>query len=569
MKRIPLFLFLVLCVSCKSNVPPAEDAGNTPMMTVENVQKVDSNSKAERPLALPAIEKTEQGPVNDFAFRLMRRLLPQPGKVENTVLSPVSVAYAMGMLMTGADGDARTEIEQVMGASSDQTNNLFHRMMVVGERKDTAVRMTTANLVAVNHKYQLKQDYADSIKTIYSGQVWPLDFSSPSAQKAIDDWCADHTNGLIPSMPLQLSDDMMAVLANAVYFKGGWTHRFYTMTDDRFTNADGKGVRVKMMTTERHIGYVKRTHYAMARLDYGNRKYSMVVVLPDKGQTTGQILGSLTARQWSKDLSDMCPVQLFLGMPRFEVNNTHDLRKRLEQLGIHSVFDTGKAPLGKMFKNTAAISKVMQKARIKVDDEGTEAAAVTYMAAIGAANIDSEPEPVIEFYANRPFLYAITDNDTHALLFLGEYRGEQDAPAMNAAIYKEGERERLAEQRHSEWAERYKHDTETVDPQRCYDVVDVMPEFPYNGQTGLMDFIQRNINYPAKARRDSLQGRVIVTFIVETDGSLSNFKIVRPLSPELNAEALRVCRLMPKWKPGRMNYQAVRVKYTIPVRFKL
>ena len=175
---------------------------------------------------------------------------------------------------------------------------------------------------------------------------------------------------------------------------------------------------------------------------------------------------------------------------------------------------------------------------------------------------------MIEFYANRPFLYAITDNDTHALLFLGEYRGEQDAPAMNATIYKEGERKWLAEQRQSEWVERNKRDTETVDPQKCYDIVDVMPEFPY-GQEGLMNFIQRNINYPAKARRDSLQGRVIVTFIVETDGSLSNFNIVRPLSPELNAEALRVCRLMPKWKPGRMNYQAVRVKYTIPVIFKL
>ena len=185
MKRIPLFLFFVLGVSCKSNVPPAEDAGNASMMTMENVSKVDNISKAERPLALPAIDKTELSPINDFAFRLMRRLLPQPEKVENTVLSPVSVAYAMGMLMTGADGDARAEIEQVMGASSNQTNNLFHRMMVVGERKDTAVRMTTANLVAVNHKYQLKQDYADSIKTIYSGQVWPLDFSSPSAQKGI------------------------------------------------------------------------------------------------------------------------------------------------------------------------------------------------------------------------------------------------------------------------------------------------------------------------------------------------------------------------------------------------
>ena len=159
MMRIPLFLFFVLGVSCKSNVPPAEDAGNASMMTMEKVSKVDNISKAERPLALPAIDKTELSPINDFAFRLMRRLLPQPEKVENTVLSPVSVAYAMGMLMTGADGDARAEIEQVMGASSNQTNNLFHRMMVVGDKSGHWI----------SHRHLPKKPSMTGVPTIQTG----------------------------------------------------------------------------------------------------------------------------------------------------------------------------------------------------------------------------------------------------------------------------------------------------------------------------------------------------------------------------------------------------------------
>ena len=108
----------------------------------------------------------------------------------------------------------------------------------------------------------------------------------------------------------------------------------------------------------------------------------------------------------------------------------------------------------------------------------------------------------------------------------------------------------------------------TPDPNKAYDVVDEMPQFP-GGPSALFEFISKNIQYPKEAEDANLQGRVIVTFVVEKDGSVSNAKVVRPIDPLLDAEALRVVNSMPKWIPGKQNGEAFRVKYTIPVTFRV
>ena len=108
----------------------------------------------------------------------------------------------------------------------------------------------------------------------------------------------------------------------------------------------------------------------------------------------------------------------------------------------------------------------------------------------------------------------------------------------------------------------------TPDPNKAYDVVDEMPQFP-GGPYALFEFISKNIQYPKEAEDANLQGRVIVSFVVEKDGSVSNAKVVRPIDPLLDAEALRVVNSMPKWIPGKQNGEAIRIKYTVPVTFRL
>lgn len=108
----------------------------------------------------------------------------------------------------------------------------------------------------------------------------------------------------------------------------------------------------------------------------------------------------------------------------------------------------------------------------------------------------------------------------------------------------------------------------TPDSNKAYDVVDEMPQFP-GGPSALFEFISKNIQYPKEAEDANLQGRVIISFVVEKDGSVSNAKVVRPIDPLLDAEALRVVNSMPKWIPGKQNGEAFRVKYTIPVTFRV
>ena len=107
-----------------------------------------------------------------------------------------------------------------------------------------------------------------------------------------------------------------------------------------------------------------------------------------------------------------------------------------------------------------------------------------------------------------------------------------------------------------------------VEETKVFDVVEEMPQFP-GGQAALLEYLAKNIKYPVVAEENGVQGRVIVTFVVERDGSITDVKVVKSVDPSLDKEATRVVKSMPKWQPGKQNGSAVRVKYTVPVQFRL
>ena len=484
-----------------------------------------------------------------FSFKMMQAVMADGQSMENVVVSPLSVCFVMGMMAQGADGQTRQELEEAMGMTTCEGSRLFHEILTDGLSTDPTVKVNIDNLVAVDGQYTLLPSYRDSVQQLYNAEAWQLDFASMESVKAINDWGYQQTYGMIPRIVETLVSP--SLLINAVYFKGGWHNaKFQETIGDQFTNGDGRKVKVQMMTQTGDFNHLQREDYALLCIDYGEQAaYSMVVILPEKGISPRDVLQQMTPRQWQKDLREMHSRRVYIGLPRFEVKTKVSLDDFFSELGIkthHYNNMTKPACVG--------LGSAEQIGRIKVNEEGTEAAAVTKFA-IGTSDVE-ESQPV-DFYANRPFLFAIVQNKTKLPLFIGEYRGEANAPQMDTSIYKEAPNRKAYIDRPS-----------AIDTNKVYDVVDKMPQFP-GGSEALVNYLKENLRYPAAARQSRTEGRVIVQFVVDTDGSITNVKVVKGVSPELNAEAIRIVQSMPKYTPGYKKGTPCKVKYTLPITFKL
>ena len=499
--------------------------------------------------------------LNRLALQLMRLTLPPSGQVVSTAVSPLSISFLTGLLMEGAEGTTRTEMEQLTGLKRDEARRLFHKLAVNAATKDPSTEFLTGSYVAVNRRYPVLPAFSEMAKQLYQACVENLDFSSPRAVHTINQWCKTQTKGMIPQMVSQLDNSQLAVLLNTIYFKGSWAQKFRQTEQDRFVNADGRGVSLPMMHREGVFPYLRRATYALAILDYGTGDYSMVVLLPHDGHRPADILKSMTAQQWDSDMKQAWQQRIDLGLPRFEIDWQGELKPALQKLGLRTPWGSS-ANFSSLSRERLYMDGMQQKVRVKVDEQGTEASAVTMTTAIGCAS-NIEPEPPIDFWCDRPFLFAIVDNQTAAILVMGEYRGEANAPKMERAKH-------VARQAPAPLPSRLTTRPDMPDsPNRVFDVVEEMPRFADGGTEGLMEYLRKNTRYPAEARAKGLEGRVIVTFVVEKDGSITNAKVVKSVDECLNREALRVVSGMPKWIPGRMNGIPVRVKYCLPVTFRL
>ena len=223
------------------------------------------------------------------------------------------------------------------------------------------------------------------------------------------------------------------------------------------------------------------------------------------------------------------------------------------------------------------LSGVLQQAKIIVNEQGTEAAALTEAISVGGW---AQTHYVAIFNANHPFIYMIVCDDTNTIYFMGEYtkgmvqeNGEWMVKESTLSDEKEDTEENLRE-----WDDagcevlkaKEVIATEPIrpNPKKVYDVVEQMPSFP-GGKKAMMEYLKENTEYPAKAVKNKIQGRVIVQFTVDEKGRLSDIKVVKSVEPYLDAEAVRVVKSMPRWNPGMQNGKAVKVRYTLPVTFRL
>ena len=395
-------------------------------------------------------QKDLQDRLDDFGFRLFRLAAEQQGLEHSLLLSPLSVDYAYGMVALACDSTPLRDFNALMGLQPGDRATIHDLLASLMTRLPTereGVRLNLANAFYLNASrsdVRLNPDYRKLLQTAYRADCEALDFRQQQATaEYIHAWCNRQTNGFIPKVfdADGINTAAVSYLLNALYFKAPWAAPFeQKMTQEQtFTREDGSTRQVPMMRQtndfqryrDTDLCQVLQLPYSNGGLfcDIGECRYAMTILLPREGKTVADVLGALSAdylRQLRLMFTEKIGVtDVALWLPRFETEVTTSLTPLLPALGLGSWL---KGPIRGMVQNLDGtphgllVSDAFQAARIKVDEAGTEAAAVTVVET-GATGIIEHECPIV-FRANHPFVYLLTEETTGTLLFIGTYMGD-------------------------------------------------------------------------------------------------------------------------------------------------
>jgi len=360
---------------------------------------------------------------NSFAWRMFSEINSE-AKGKSTVCSPLSMAYCLGMANAGAAGSTSDEITAALGFNSGAAdiNQYCKTLMSELPGLDSSTEFNIANCVEVNTPHTLLSDYKNTVKDCYNALVESRDFADAGFTGYLNGWVSRQTKGMVPKLFDSTNPDAVAYIVNALYFKGIWASKFdKTLTaKEHFYKADGSETEVSMMRQTNSYSYDSNEVCQAVGLDYGYGAYSMQILLPNEGKTVSDVAAYMQGVSW-KDFVDRMPINdVALSLPRFTVEYGGEMNNVLKRLGISAMFSAD-ADFSKLCDTEVFVSKVIQKAKIEVDEEGSKAAAATGMELLATAIQD--PQPIV-FRADRPFIYVITERSTGTICFIGMYGGE-------------------------------------------------------------------------------------------------------------------------------------------------
>ena len=363
---------------------------------------------------------------NAFTLKFIKTVNDEDKSGKSFIYSPLSITYVLSMVNAAAEGATERELEQTLGFHQGgiKAVNEFCKTLIDSLPKiDQKVQLNIANAIFVNKDYRLLKPYQKDMQKYYDALAESLDFSSKKSLDRINDWCNKKTKGMIPGILDELNPLAVSYLLNAIYFKAQWTEQFKerNTSNETFTTAEGP-IKIPLMWQSEFFKYMKNDVFAAVDLPYGNGQWSMTVMLPEKGKSADDVIDYL-AKNGTSFTNQMRRREVDLKLPRFETESTtEDLVKTMKKMGISRVFGNG-AEITNMCREALYIGMMLQKARIKVNETGSEAAAVTEVEVfLLSAPLHSE-DPVV-FHADHPFVYAIREASTGVILFVGKFTGK-------------------------------------------------------------------------------------------------------------------------------------------------
>ncbi len=359
---------------------------------------------------------------NKFGTKIFSELIKSDSG-KNIFISPTSILFALGMTYNGSKGDTKLGFEKALeltGMTTEEINKGSNALIRTLVNSDPSVKLDIANSLWGKVGVKFNPDFIKTNEDFYKATTNTLDFSSATASKTINEWVSKSTQGKISQIvPEKIDSNTLLFLINAIYFKGAWTNKFdkdLTNQED-FNLTSGSKKKVDMMSMYEKLPYYKGEKFQAISLPYGNENISMYVFLPNSDSNLDEFNKTLNNDDLSKWFGEFSKKNGSLKLPKFKLEYEKSLNESLKILGMTNAFDN--ADFSGMFTDATktAISEVKHKTFVEVNEEGTEAAAVTGVT-VGATSVMVDTP--YEMNVDRPFFYAIRDNSSGTILFMGE-----------------------------------------------------------------------------------------------------------------------------------------------------
>ncbi len=387
--------------------------------------KKESNSPdITKTIVLPANGSSVIQASNKFAFNFLNATIQQDNSNNNKLISPLSIYLALSTVYNGTDNATKDSIAktlQLSGIDINDLNAICKSIITQLPDEDSRVQFSIANSIWYNQNIQPLNTFLQTGKSYYNALIQSLDFNDLSSVNTINNWAAQNTNNKIKSIISNISSDDLMYLINAIYFNGKWQYAFASSNTHNadFYLQDGSSKSVPFMTQDATFNFYTDSLLSLIELPYGSgNSYSMYIALPKNHQ---QLVNTFSALMNEKTLSDaiskMSKLNVHLNIPEWEYGYAlNDMKPELATLGMGLAFNKS-ADFSNMYNPDQVkpyITQAIHKTYIKVNEEGTEAAAVTAIG-IGTTAILN---PYF-FTADHPFLYTIIEKQTGAVLFTG------------------------------------------------------------------------------------------------------------------------------------------------------
>ena len=357
--------------------------------------------------------------VMDFSVQLFQKSMETDG---NTLISPLSVLYALAMTANGANGETLSQMEAALGLPIDQLNEYLYAYMRALPDGDK-YKLDVANSIWFKDTgtFTPNQDFLQANANWYGAGIYKAPFNNDTL-KEINAWVSEHTDGMIQNILNEIPPEAVMYLVNALAFDAEWQDIYMEtqVRDGTFTTEGGTAQDAQFMYSEEDL-YLTDEEAAGFIKYYAGRKYAFAALLPEEGVHIKDYAASLTGEKLSALLSGAKQCHVNAAIPKFECAYSTEMSKILKTMGITDAFDDARADfsgIGSSTEGNLCISRILHKAFIAVDEKGTKAGAATVVA-VEATSAWIDPAEIKTVYLDRPFLYMLIDCETNLPVFIG------------------------------------------------------------------------------------------------------------------------------------------------------
>ncbi len=370
---------------------------------------------------LTPLEKSLVESAGNFGLELFKAI-EEEDQNKDIFISPLSVSMALGMTLNGADSStyqAMRQTLQLADLSNEDINRSYQSLLKLLLNADPKVIMEIANSIWHRDNIPVEASFLDINRTFFDATIMPMNFKDPATVTAINNWVNSKTHGKISEVVDSIDPLTLMFLINAIYFKGTWQYEF---DKDKTANASfylmgGETVNCQMMRLESDLSYYSDDQVQIVELPYGDGAFSMVILLPRSSDNLHSLIMNLDKTHWEYYISQLNTSSVGLELPKFKLEYKLIMNHVLSQMGMAVAFDPFHADFSRINPQLQLyISSVLHKTFVQVDEEGTEAAAVTVVE-IGYTSVGPHG---IYMRVDRPFVFALRERQSGTLLFMGK-----------------------------------------------------------------------------------------------------------------------------------------------------